>query len=426
VKQNGQSDKIYYSHKDHLGSIISITDNAGSPVFAASYDAWGKQTITNNTFKYHRGYTGHEHLPEFGLINMNGRMYDPIVGRFLSPDPFVQMPDFSQSYNRYSYCLNNPLIYTDPDGEWIILVAALIGAYLGGSGANSTFNPAKWDWSSGKTWGGMIGGAFQGAFTVMGLQAGFAQMGWNGLAQFGRSEATKGLLTGTIKMANYSNTFAKIGMGTVKTLAVANSASISMNTLATVTSAIANPNNAGQILMGNFSYNPNGSSIWQGISRGSYESIQQNLGSGIGHLRNTFGEVDNVEIFDGVTLINGNYGTGWWGFALGSMINSKNIDVNSDGFWHEFGHTMQSRRWGPLYPFAIGIPSVLSSKFTPSKHDGRWYEKDATYLGNKYWRDYHTPRPRGSGSGGGYFESPHEDRRERMPHHNLTRYLMLY
>ena len=59
-----------------------------------------------------RGYTGHEHLDWFGLINMNARLYDPSLGRFLSPDPHVQAPDFSQNFNRYSYCLNNPLKYT--------------------------------------------------------------------------------------------------------------------------------------------------------------------------------------------------------------------------------------------------------------------------------------------------------------------------
>jgi hypothetical protein len=60
---------------------------------------------------------------------MNGRMYDPLLGRFLSPEPYVQAPDFSQSFNRYSYCLNNPLVYTDPEGEWIHIV---IGAVIGG------------------------------------------------------------------------------------------------------------------------------------------------------------------------------------------------------------------------------------------------------------------------------------------------------
>lgn len=67
--------------------------------------------------KLGRGYTGHEHLSLFGLVNMNARLYDPLLGRFLSPDPYVQMPDNLQNLNRYSYCLNNPLTYKDPEGE---------------------------------------------------------------------------------------------------------------------------------------------------------------------------------------------------------------------------------------------------------------------------------------------------------------------
>ena len=92
-------------------------------------DAWGKQTVVVNTIGYNRGYTGHEMMPEFGLINMNGRVYDPNLGRFLSPDNYVQMPDNSQNFNRYSYCLNNPLKYNDPSGEFVNL---LIGAAVGG------------------------------------------------------------------------------------------------------------------------------------------------------------------------------------------------------------------------------------------------------------------------------------------------------
>ncbi|MDR2954933.1 MAG: FG-GAP-like repeat-containing protein, partial [Prevotella sp.] len=129
VKQASQADKIYYAHKDHLSSIVKLTDGNGTEVFKASYDAWGNQTISNNTFAFHRGYTGHEHLKEFKLINMNGRMYNPVLGRFLSPDPYVQMPDFSQNFNRYSYCWNNPLRYTDPSGEFVHLI---VGAVVGG------------------------------------------------------------------------------------------------------------------------------------------------------------------------------------------------------------------------------------------------------------------------------------------------------
>ena len=92
-------------------------DEKGTKVFDASYDVWGKQTVALNTIGLHRGYTGHEMLNEFDIINMNGRLYDPVLGRFFSPDNYVQMPDNSQNFNRYSYCLNNPLKYTDPSGN---------------------------------------------------------------------------------------------------------------------------------------------------------------------------------------------------------------------------------------------------------------------------------------------------------------------
>ena len=76
-----------------------------------------------------RGYTGHEHLTAFGLINMNARLYDPVIGRFLSPDPRLQNPYSSQNYNRYSYCLNNPLVYTDPNGEFFFCLLYTSAAY---------------------------------------------------------------------------------------------------------------------------------------------------------------------------------------------------------------------------------------------------------------------------------------------------------
>ena len=64
--------------------------------------------------------TGHEHYDRFRIINANARLYDPVIGRFFSPNPFVQAPDFTQNYNRYSYCMNNPVMFTDPDGEFFI------------------------------------------------------------------------------------------------------------------------------------------------------------------------------------------------------------------------------------------------------------------------------------------------------------------
>ena len=115
--------KKYLAFTDNLGSILSVMDKDGNKVFDASYDAWGRQTIMLNTIGLQRGYTGHEMINEFDIINMNGRLYDPVLGRFFSPDNYVQMPDNSQNFNRYSYCLNNPLKYTDPSGNLSELIA---------------------------------------------------------------------------------------------------------------------------------------------------------------------------------------------------------------------------------------------------------------------------------------------------------------
>jgi RHS repeat-associated protein len=122
----GSTETMYYIHNDYLGSITAITDEDGNLVESLSYDPWGRRRNADDWTDYNvtstlfdRGYTGHEHLDQFGLINMNGRVYDPFLARFLSPDPFVQAPGYSQNYNRYSYAWNNPLKYTDPSGYYI-------------------------------------------------------------------------------------------------------------------------------------------------------------------------------------------------------------------------------------------------------------------------------------------------------------------
>lgn len=167
-KRTGKSQVIYYVHNDNIGSVSVITDEKGEILSKYYYSAWGRRIRTIGKYDItDRGYTGHEHLTALSLINMNGRIYDPVLARFLSPDPYVQAPDFTQNYNRYSYCLNNPFKYTDPSGENPLIVAAIIGAvigaYSGGVIANEgQYNPVKWDYNSGRTWGYMLGGAVVG------------------------------------------------------------------------------------------------------------------------------------------------------------------------------------------------------------------------------------------------------------------------
>jgi len=165
-----QSQTFYYTCTDHLGSITALVNTSGTVTEEYSYDAWGRRrnptdwtydnvpTPTLTT----RGYTGHEHLDGFGLINMNGRMYDPVVGRMLSPDNNVQSPGFTQSYNRYSYCFNNPLKYTDPDGNFVVADSWIIGFVHGffstGSGrwSEAWHEANKRAGNDVKIWGGLF------------------------------------------------------------------------------------------------------------------------------------------------------------------------------------------------------------------------------------------------------------------------------
>lgn len=147
VKTNSGSWSLYPIERDYLGNIVRVGSNK------YEYTPWGRQRNPETGAGYYdydnqpdlylgRGYSSHEHLPWFGLIHMNGRLYDPALGRFLSPDPYVQMPDFSQSFNRYTYAMNNPMKYTDKSGEYLqFVIAGLVGGAI-----NWFANGADWSW----------------------------------------------------------------------------------------------------------------------------------------------------------------------------------------------------------------------------------------------------------------------------------------
>jgi RHS repeat-associated protein len=122
----GDGPQMRYYHTDHLGSIVRVTNPSAGVIESFAYEAFGERRNPNGTpqdrasplfgVTTDRGFTAHEHLEELNLIHMNGRIYDPAIARFMVADPFLQAPTNLQSHNRYSYVVNNPLMYTDPSG----------------------------------------------------------------------------------------------------------------------------------------------------------------------------------------------------------------------------------------------------------------------------------------------------------------------
>ncbi len=185
---NNGAGQLLYVQTDHLGSPVIITNAAGNVLEEYSFDAWGRRrnpadwndysTGISNTYMI-RGYTGHENLDEVGIINMNGRIYDPVLGRFLQPDKFVQAPQYLQNYNRYSYVMNNPLKYKDPSGNIIGIVLGLlrgVGNAIGSGGLEF--------WNAGK--GSYVGSAWSKADPFLrGTAGNNAGRIWWGLYQYG-------------------------------------------------------------------------------------------------------------------------------------------------------------------------------------------------------------------------------------------------
>lgn len=204
VTKDNSSTDYYYTYTDHLGSILTLTDDQGDIFAEQSFDAWGRKRnpdtwgftgIPSVPNWLYRGYTGHEHLPEFGLIHMNGRMYDPILGRMLSPDNYVHGSLGTQGFNRYSYAGNNPLKYSDPSGE---ILTWSIGNGGGSLGLN--FTPAgvplgfgaSFGWSDGFSLGGYgevgprVGGTGLGSQLTQsqGLDYNFKHKEWSTTSTF--------------------------------------------------------------------------------------------------------------------------------------------------------------------------------------------------------------------------------------------------
>ena len=171
---------LYYYRKNLQGDIIEIVGEDGNVAATYKYDAWGNWTVsggdvgTYNSFRY-RGYY---YDTAIMLYYLKTRWYDPETGRFISPDSINYLdPQSINGLNLYAYCLNNPVMYTDPDGTFGIiaslLVAAIVGAVVGtvGTFVGDIVNYAvtgEWEWSSWETYvGNAVGGAIGGMLSLI-------------------------------------------------------------------------------------------------------------------------------------------------------------------------------------------------------------------------------------------------------------------
>ena len=237
-----QPDQTRYLHRDALGSIDTITDGQGNVVERMSFEPFGERRAGD--WRYgtglatipaltNRGFTGHEHVDEMGLIHMNGRVYDPTLGRFLSADPTMQFPYSSQGYNRYSYVQNNPLKYTDPSGYFlkkffkkvfkgikkllknkiVRMVAAIAVGYFTGLAVLKSIGYAGY--SSAATFASLGASKAIGSLALAGAAGGFA----GGLVASGgdlKSALIGGLTGGLAGFIGASPVFGSVGKVTVE------------------------------------------------------------------------------------------------------------------------------------------------------------------------------------------------------------------
>lgn len=400
--RNGSTD--WQIGRDYLGSIKQVVAPDGALSGNYSYDPWGRLRSMSTLEVYAigqepklfigRGYTGHEHLPQFGLINMNARLYDPLLGRFLSPDPYVQAPDFTQNLNRYSYALNNPLKYTDESGEvlgTILTVGALIGATFG-IGNLLAHNIRGDDLGKGQ-WAKYFFSGFGAGFI---LGAGIAALGSSAIASFAF--------------------LGKAGVVEMGILAGLNEVNFAMSAVNGIINGNDNWfNNYVSSSLGKYYLDEN-KSFWgelgEGLSRYTWEVFQQTAGYAWTSLRN--GWNDRVDLWGGAT-----FSTNYWkdssynGVTLGSFININyqsgkkypaleeystfndfmkgSSRIKSELYKHEYGHTIQSKKWGVGYLPVPAMLSLVNCIVDLPHHDSYWTEIDADSYSSSYFEKNEIP-----------------------------------
>ena len=355
---------VQYHVRDHLGSVRSIVDEEGEVVEVNDYypfgQRWDKPAAPRTDNRYL--FNGKESQTFAGLhaLDFGARMYDPRIGRWFCADPAMQFA------NPYLFCGNNPVCYIDKDGrfiEWIILGCAIFGSYMGGAAANDNWAPWKWDWSSGNTWGGILGGAIQGGISGATLA-------------YGISAITGPFGTGTFTLTGKMLRWGSLGFSAAKTAV-------------TSVSLINDFDNGMNIIRGNYLYEGNGffGKVWEGFSRATWERGQQQAGYLFAQGMNGFKKGIEVEYFHGATLVNDADSGDYKGLTLGSMISGWGFSGTNDPMvYHEYGHTIQSRKLGPIYGLFMAPASGIDLWVNGSAaHNSFSVEKFANSLARTYF-----------------------------------------
>ena len=404
-KEKGDQGKLLYIFTDAQGSITDIFDADGNSVFQAEYDPWGNMTVTKNDIGFIRGYTGHEMLPEFGLINMNGRMYDPQLGRFLSPDNYIQMPENSQSFNRYSYCLNNPLKYTDPSGEfWNIVFGAAVGGLFNWASHGFKYNA--------KGLGYFFTGAVAGAIST-GVASGVnvAMAGgnfWSGAAGMADGISSTGFLSGAAAGAasGFAGGFIS-GLGNSLTDGDSFERSILYGLDYGLEGGLAGGIFSG--IAGGIDALEKGTDFWDGTIKVSMDGAFSCMGNDLDGIWDKLkeecqdfvgkyvGDFEGQHVYESKVLGECSSGKNYRGYTLpnkGIFVGKKVFtggSINGRAMMqHEFGHILQCRLVGEEKYYKIIAKESISNcakipPYNKISHDLFWTETWANYLSKQYF-----------------------------------------
>jgi RHS repeat-associated protein len=336
------SGDIYYFSTDHTGSITSAISASGEVLERYLYDAWGNRRVITNGINlnesfdvyysfnpedavfplFDRGYIGEEHIDMFGLINLNARLYDPVLGRFLSPDPYVQDPYNLQNFNRYAYGLNNPLMYIDPDGEKI----KWWGWLLIGLGIDA-----------------ISGGAASAAITAAGVMS------------YTTIQTVSTMASTVLSTVDFTVSLVK-ELFTSDQTAFDNWVEIEIAQFGFIATM--------------FSYDKSANGfewVMQVINNLAYgEFLQDQVGKVYAHALNIGGKIEASGFYGGRLINRTSDNTIGGGISFGHYVFGDNIALHPydikhrvDLFAHEYGHTYQSRISGPLYLYKYGLASAV-------------------------------------------------------------------